>query len=864
MSVLKKKEYRNFYLRYICLFFFFMIIILYFYYSKGKATVNNNNDGFKQYYRALLYISNYYKKILSNIFINRSFVVPQWDFVLGEGGDIIETFHYYGLGDPINLLSIFFNEKNLYIFHDISIFIRMFLAGFVFSKFCFYKNYNNSIVVLTGSLLYAFSSYAFRVLTNYIYFINPLIYFPLIILGVEKIICENKGTILTIGVALASMTSIYFFYMIVLATIVYVVIRLLSLKISFNMIIKKVSKIFIFSLFGLLISAIVFFPSMHSLINNGRVGAKVQINMFYDLGHYISLFTDFIFNSYSGWYYGGYTLLGFFGIITIIVNKGNKTLKWLLLSSLIIMSFPLFGSIFNGMTYIVDRYEFFLTFLIIFCVVASYEKLVNNKKHILTCFVLLLVYTITSILDDYSEIKTYILFFCLGTFLLLILLFVNNENIKKYMYLFIAIVSILFTITYKYLPNYWNHAEKNGSDILKLTTIHNEEPSIFNDINDNTFYRYSGNSLPDNVSINGNKSSTGYYWSVANNNIADFRSYNGFCDETSFYFSNYDGDYIFNSLSGVKYYFVKKGERVPYNYKLFNKYDDYDLYINNDALPLIYGYDYSISIDEYIKAPILKRKELITQAVVTNYPNGDNFVYKSNIKEIKTNISYEDSIVFDDSRISTTLSNSVINIKYDSANSGEYYLVIEDIYPDVETNIIVSNSKGINKTISIKTKNSHAYDGRNSFVVNLGYYDNIEDNVTLNILPITNMTYKKIGIYCMPLESITKKLEDLNCVEIKKLDISDNNINADISVVDDKYLCFSIPNYDGWSAYVDGEKTTLDEYNIMYMGFPINKGNHHIELKYSTPLFKEGLVITALSLSAFVIMSIKRKNKKNI
>ena len=172
---MNKKEKRVFYLQYTVLFLAFMFIILYFHYSIGKATVNNSNDGFKQFYRALLYLSNHYKTILTNIFVNHSFVIPQWDFVIGEGGDIIETFHYYGLGDPINLLSEFFNESNLYIFHDLSIFIRMYLAGFVFSKLCFYKKHENTIIVLTGSILYAFSSYAFRVLTNYISFINPLI-----------------------------------------------------------------------------------------------------------------------------------------------------------------------------------------------------------------------------------------------------------------------------------------------------------------------------------------------------------------------------------------------------------------------------------------------------------------------------------------------------------------------------------------------------------------------------------------------------------------------------------------------------------------------------------------------------------------
>lgn len=860
---MNKKKKINFYIQYSCLFILFMFLILFFYYSKDKATVNDSNDGFKQFYRALLYISNYYKEILRNIFINHTFVIPQWDFVLGEGGDIIETFHYYGLGDPINLLSVFFNESNLYIFHDLSIFIRMYLAGFVFSQFCFYNNYNDSVVVLTGTILYAFSSYAFRVLTNYIYFINPLIYFPLIILGVEKIIKENKGTTLIIGVALASITSIYFFYMIVLATVIYVTVRLLTININLKEIVNKVFNIFMYSFFGLLISSVIFFPAAYSMLGNSRVGGGVQIQLFYSPEHYLNLFTQLIFNNYSGWYYGGYTILGFFGIASIVLNKGNKTLKWLLIVSLVIMSFPLFGSLFNGMTYIVNRYEFFLTFLVIFCVVASYDKISNSNKKIVVYFILLCIYTLASILRNDEEIKTYILFFGLGVIVLLCFAFIKCEKTKKYIFLLSALFSILFTIAYKYSSNYWNHAEKNGSDIVKLTNIHNEEPSIFNKINDNTFYRYSGNSLPDNVSINGAKSSTGYYWSVANNNIADFRTYNGFHDETNFYFSNYDGDYILNTLSGVKYYFAKDGEKIPYNYKLYKKYDNYNLYVNQNALPIVYGYGQMVSIDNYKKMSILDRKELISSAVVANDEMFNDYAFKSNVKEMNVNISNTDGIIFSKDTILTTAENSKIELKYNSNISGEYYFVVEDLYTDVEMYISVTNNQNINKGFSIKTRNSHAYDGRHSFAINLGYYNGLNDTVTLNIPLTSNMTYRKLGIYCLPLEESVNNLKKLNCVDINDLKFATNTVITDVNLTKDKYLCFSIPNYDGWTAYVDGKKKELKQYNIMYMGFPIEKGEHHIELNYSTPFLKEGFIVSIASLSLFIVIKItkKRKNK---
>ena len=684
----------------------------------------------------------------------------------------------------------------------------------------------------------------------------------MIILGVEKIVCEDKGGLLTVGVFLAAITSFYFFYMIVLFTVIYVAVRLLTAGSDFKEIINKLLKIFVYSLFGLLISAIIFLPVTYSMLGNSRVSSSVDIPLFYEFRHYKELFTMFVFNQYSGWYHGGFTVLGLFSIFTIFKNKGNKCLKWLLVISLIIMSFPFFGSLFNGMTYIVDRYEFFLTLLIVYSIVVACDEIASSKKDSIYCFVVLCIYSIASVIANRDETKTYILMFLLGTMCLLAIRFFKNKKWKSYVCLFTAVVSILFVIMYKYYPSYWNYAETHGTNLERLTIIHNEEPSVLNKIGDNTFYRFSGNSLPDNVSINGNKSSTGYYWSIANDKIIDFRTYNGFHDQLNYYFSNYDGDYILNSLSGVKYYFAKENEAIPYGYKLYEKLDNNNLYINQNALPLFYGYDRSVSVEEYKNTPILERKELITQAVVTEESESNSFDFKSDVINIDSTIFCSEGLVLNNSAITTTEPNTTIDLSYSSNIPGEYYFVIEDLYTDTEMNLFVNNSHDVSKKILLKTKNSHAYDDRHNFVINLGYYDNTEDIATLNIPSISNMTYSNIGIYCLPLKNAASNLDKLNCIEIKDMTIDTNYLYSNINVKDDKYLCMSIPNYEGWKAYVDGKETELDNYNIMYMGFPIEKGNHTIELKYSTPLLKEGSIISLVSLTVFVIYEIYKKRNK--
>ena len=55
----------------------------------------------------LLYISaNTDVKILETLFETHKFVLPQWDFSIGLGSDILTTLHFYAIGDPLDLLSI--------------------------------------------------------------------------------------------------------------------------------------------------------------------------------------------------------------------------------------------------------------------------------------------------------------------------------------------------------------------------------------------------------------------------------------------------------------------------------------------------------------------------------------------------------------------------------------------------------------------------------------------------------------------------------------------------------------------------------------------------------------------------------------
>ena len=129
-----RKHYNSYFVMYTILFA--ALSILFFYgFWKAKLSFVWNVDGRTQH-----------------ILFKHKLEIPLWSFSIGYGSDIITTLHYYVIGDPLCLLSIFVPDRYMVHFYDIMILFRVYLAGLSFSVYCFYRKQNNRIAVITGAL----------------------------------------------------------------------------------------------------------------------------------------------------------------------------------------------------------------------------------------------------------------------------------------------------------------------------------------------------------------------------------------------------------------------------------------------------------------------------------------------------------------------------------------------------------------------------------------------------------------------------------------------------------------------------------------------------------------------------------------
>ena len=170
-----------------------------------------NIDGWEQHYKALAYYGNYLREIGKNIVKDHQLVIPQYDFNISEGADILHVLNYYVMGDPLALSSAFVPEKYTHILYSVLNVLRMYFAGISFCVMSFGLGKRNRYSIFAGAITYSFCMWALCNAARHPYFLNPMIYMPLIILGIEKALRKERPYLLVIIMSVTAISNFYFF-----------------------------------------------------------------------------------------------------------------------------------------------------------------------------------------------------------------------------------------------------------------------------------------------------------------------------------------------------------------------------------------------------------------------------------------------------------------------------------------------------------------------------------------------------------------------------------------------------------------------------------------------------------------------------
>lgn len=128
---------KSFWTTYIVLFAFFFLCFWFGFLIHGKGFIWSV-DGLEQQYMFFILQGEWFRDLLSNVFVAHTFEIPMWTPDVGYGADyfisISNTF-----GNPINWISVFATAETADYFLNATVPLTLFLAGIAFLKFCLYE-----------------------------------------------------------------------------------------------------------------------------------------------------------------------------------------------------------------------------------------------------------------------------------------------------------------------------------------------------------------------------------------------------------------------------------------------------------------------------------------------------------------------------------------------------------------------------------------------------------------------------------------------------------------------------------------------------------------------------------------------------
>ncbi|MCO8193090.1 GtrA family protein [Anaerofustis sp. NSJ-163] len=876
----------------------------------------NAGDGFTQHYASAAYLGNYFRDIIKNLIFNHELIIPMWDLTVGTGYDILTSLNYYALGDILNVFYIFTPEKYTGYMYSFLIVFRLYLSGLFFILFCFKFNKNKMSAILSA-IGYVFCGYSLYASIRHPFFINPMIYLPLILIGVENVLRGKKPYLFIIMITISAISSFYFLYMLTIATIIYAFIRVMYIYKEKGLFLKKLVYYFFKFLFyyfiGILLSAIILLPVLIGFLGSARANGQVSnLTLFYNISYYINIFKYmFVAGSIGEWTFLGFNTIMIFTTFLVFKEKSKaaKYLKYILIILFIVILFPLFGYIMNGFSYVSNRWCFIVSFVISFInfyILCDIKYLIH--KHLKYSYVILItlflinffINAIIKVVDLNNEMYIYnLLFICMSFFF--IAFAINKEICIKNINLILILIygfQIVMSTYLLYTPlgsSYMGEYKKTNKSLQ--AQLYNDAYDFIKQ-NDENIYRVSSSKERLNYGLINNINGLSSYFSIQNKHSVDYFFSTGMLAKISLSGNHgYDNHLISNELKGVKYYIAYDNNKhdIFKDYKKVKEFDDKTLYENTNNLGLFYTYDSAIGTNELNSLSVYDREYAMLQSVYLEkntdlktekkYPKSKIIM---NFEDILQNAQYnEKNIELKDDCINVKKDNSSITLNIKPIKNSETYLVLDDLNLVIEKKekknagikdkvkyllsssetqsdieIYIDSSKKYNDKYIIRSTTDTYYVGINDYVLNLGYYEDGEHEIKLNFTKKGKFNFSDLKVVSQSMDNYDKYVNELKEDKVENFTIKGNTVSLNVNTKEDKIGVLSIPYSKGWKAYVNGKEVDVLQANVDSMGVELQKGANEVVFKYCTPGIKEGGIITLITALGCLIYIFVDKKKK--
>ncbi len=904
-ALLKKDERVKLYLVYTVLFCVTASIVFLPFLIRGKSLVWSL-DGLTQHYNSFVYVGTWIRTIVTTLIEKHEFIVPMWEFGLGYGEDAIITLAYYVIGDPLSIVSAFTPVQYAQTVYCMLIIFRFYLSGISFSLYS-RKMGCSKFGTICGAIAYAFCTFAMYATIRHMFFGNALVYLPLLLLGVEKILRKESPVLYISMVFVAAISNYYFFYMLTLIIIIYVICRYCSLEE------KSVSGFFKicfsyagYAIIGVLMAAIIFLPIIVAFLGTSRISSEYVFDTFCSLSYYKKLIGALVVPKSPGnWTYIGMTPVCLLCLWALFTNKGKDNwLKWILCIMAGMLVLPVAGHVFNGFGYVCNRWTFAYAFFVAFTLAKYIEDLFELSKYKkVSVVVISIVYCALFFYFGGSKSKGDIAVYLLLVVAALFICFVPmvEKIVKGYFLQYTTriakgilvafIVCGIFSQAYSLYveSDYVSEFHAKGTANDKMST----NDAVYELIDNNDFYRVDwnyweyfkaidANSASRNSYIIRGISTTTEFWSIISQYLVEYLQDNSAYNRQNYCFAGLQSRSLLLPFVSAEYFLgVGNGEKkasveVPYGYEYVGKAKNWrkkavSLYQSEYALPFGYTCDKYMTEDEYDLLAVEERQQAMLYGAVIGEEYEERLAELETVKPIYTDekleykVECDEGVVLEDNSFIVDERNAKITISYNCPAERELYLKLSGLeYIGSATSIDMKAKQG--KRIASAThyteRNQYGH-GRTEYLLNMFYANKERTKMVLTFSEKGIYKFDELSVIAQPMDILDKTIPSMTEDVMENCKFSTNQINGTISLDESKLLCFSLPYSKGWSVLVDGEEAELLKTNVMFSGVMLPKGEHSIELNYCTPYIKEGLLLSIIGFMSYIgVIILLRKSKK--
>ena len=738
-----------------------------------------------------------------------------WD--IGMGTNFTALYAYY-LASPSNWFIVLFPQKYMIEIMNVIIILKLCLSSLTFTYYIS-KHFNTrKCTIALFGMFYALSGFVAAYSWN-IMWLDCLVLLPLIILGLERLVNENRCFLYCITLGLCIYTNYYIAIMVCISVVLYFIVLMAAYKGTRRPVIyvKKFLNFAIYSLLAGGLAACLLLPEFYAftLSASNNIEFPKKLSLYFSIlnivtRHLINVPVHLGLDHYPNIYCSVAVLLLF---PLYVMDKKVDLREKIGKSALVLIFLTAFNL--NIPNFIWHGFHFpnslpcRQSFIYVFFLLAMCYEALSHLKSMTTkqlggalwiaIGILLFIEQVFTVDETYDFTIVYIS----GAFILvyaLIMLIHLKHEFKVPVIIFIAFSLCIIECTIN-MDSTGIGTTSRSSYLLDYDAVKTVTQTVADD--DSSFYRmdkkFGSRSNNDGAWHNYHSIST--FSSTSNGAMEEFFGELGF--DHSFNAYKYNGaTLVTESLFSVKYAI---SNRILTESPLRSYYTGSDgefIYKNNYTLPIgfmTYNDPYGWEADSANDAGIENQNSLIKN--LTGISNVFTLTYEN-----ATDASFEVKPV----------------------KAGHLYMIVRNTSCDTVT-ATINSSEYTYKDLK-----------KGGTIIDLGYA------TPDDIIVISGDTSMNASVYTLESSRFIEAFNILNNNSLNVSEFTNNKITGTVNASKDATLICSIPYDNGWSVYIDGKKAETNDIYGALISVNVPAGDHTVTLKYMPVNFILGCIITSL------------------